>query len=534
MKWTLVVAFPILVALYSPISLLSFNAGDVDPSESYRSVVFLALISLSLLVSLAVLLGSLTKGSLLAATVLLVILSYGHIYNVLKPIGIAGVLIGRHRFLAPLSAGVILGASTWIWRRKEPLRDSVAFVGTAALALVLWSALAVVLHEISAERPPTLRQPAGAPTESYEPGQRGSTLDIYYIIVDGHGRADVLDSTYGYDSREFIEGLEELGFYVAPRSLSNYAWTALSLASSLNMTYLDDLRDALGPAGTDIGPARAMVADGVVFDWARRMGYEIAAYESGAPRVGPSKVDIYLRPTYTEAQEEYAVLGGLSLDPFEAMLLETSIGRVPFEWFVREQRGTRALITDFNYHKHRMRILFQLETLPEFASMNGDYFVFVHIMSPHPPFVFGANGEEVPNTGVYSTEDLGCCGKADYIQRYSDQVAFLDKMILQTVKSLIEASDDPPIIIIQGDHGPSANMDEGDSTEQGRFERMAILNAYLLPDRCRGELYPEISPVNTFRLILGRCLGSEVELLPERSYYSGYWAPYDFIPVADD
>ena len=65
--------------------------------------------------------------------------------------------------------------------------------------------------------------------------------DIYYIILDAYARADVMQDFYGYDNSHFVEQLTDLGFYVAPCSQSNYAWTGLSLTSSLNMNYLQEL-----------------------------------------------------------------------------------------------------------------------------------------------------------------------------------------------------------------------------------------------------------------------------------------------------
>ncbi len=64
--------------------------------------------------------------------------------------------------------------------------------------------------------------------------------DIYYIILDGYGRGDVLKSVYGFDNEKFYNELENRGFFIARKSNANYAQTTLfSLASSLNMEYLE-------------------------------------------------------------------------------------------------------------------------------------------------------------------------------------------------------------------------------------------------------------------------------------------------------
>jgi hypothetical protein len=72
------------------------------------------------------------------------------------------------------------------------------------------------------------------------------------------------------------------------------------------------------------------------------------------------------------------------------------------------------------------------------------------------------------------------------------------------LRSLIEESGNPPVIILQGDHGFRGE------------NRVTILNAYYLPQGA-GELYPAISPVNSFRVVLNEYFGGSYEMLPDRT-----------------
>ena len=63
---------------------------------------------------------------------------------------------------------------------------------------------------------------------------------------------------------------------------------------------------------------------------------------------------------------------------------------------------------------------------------------------------------------------------------------------------------------------------------------MAILNAYLLPGEVYDNLYQDITPVNTFRLIFNQYLGTDLEILKDESYYSTRARPYLFINVTDE
>ena len=52
-----------------------------------------------------------------------------------------------------------------------------------------------------------------------------------------------------------------------------------------------------------------------------------------------------------------------------------------------------------------------------------------------------------------------------------------------------------------------------------------------VPERIEARLYPEITPVNTFRLLFRELFDAELELLPDRTYFSSYRDPLDFEDV---
>jgi hypothetical protein len=93
----------------------------------------------------------------------------------------------------------------------------------------------------------------------------------------------------------------------------------------------------------------------------------------------------------------------------------------------------------------------------------------------------------------------------------------------QAITRLINDSSIPPVIIIQGDHGPWMQPDN---------KRFWILNAYYLPGH-NSELYPTISPVNSFRIVLNDYLGTGYEMLADQSYFSPIPYIYDFKPYSN-
>ena len=122
---------------------------------------------------------------------------------------------------------------------------------------------------------------------------------------------------------------------------------------------------------------------------------------------------------------------------------------------------------------------------------------------------------------------------ADFARAYRDQSAFITVRIEETIEKILARSPEPPIIILQSDHGSELKLDMTDVNNTDLHERMSILNAYFFPDRKYDGLYSRISPVNSFRVVFNTFFGGNLELLPDRSYFSTWTEPYLFIDVTD-
>ena len=87
------------------------------------------------------------------------------------------------------------------------------------------------------------------------------------------------------------------------------------------------------------------------------------------------------------------------------------------------------------------------------------------------------------------------------------------------------------------DRGPRLRIDRLEGTDIK--ERYSIFNVYHLPPAPENagsavELYPSISPVNSFRVIFNRYFGTDYPLLEDKSIYTPFLEPYRFIPVPDE
>jgi len=151
--------------------------------------------------------------------------------------------------------------------------------------------------------------------------------------------------------------------------------------------------------------------------------------------------------------------------------------------------------------------------------MPGPQFAYVHLILPHPPFVFGPDGEYTNPADFWNKEKKYAPDK--FKIGYVNQVIFLNTKLLEMIDTILAESDTPPIILLQGDHGPWS---------QPNPQHFFILNAYYLPDHTT-ELYPQLSPVNSFRIIFNDYFGGSYDMLPDVTYYSPVPKLYDFSEV---
>jgi hypothetical protein len=166
-------------------------------------------------------------------------------------------------------------------------------------------------------------------------------------------------------------------------------------------------------------------------------------------------------------------------------------------------------------------------------------FVFTHIEIPHPPFVLGSAGEKRYPTAVFHNLDgnmlirPGRFTRQRYIQGYRDQLIYANRKIKESINDILAGAPRPPIIILLGDHGPRSELDWESSSKTNQREAMSILYAVLTPGGDARGFYPEISPVNTFRILFKRLFDSTSEVLEDRSYFSTAERLYKFHDVTE-
>jgi hypothetical protein len=508
---------PLLLGLYPVLALYAWNQGETGFDAAARLVLVCLAIAVLLFALLRLVLRDWLKAALLTSLILVLFYSYGQVYAEIKSAEVLGVIIGRHRYLAALWGVLLIGLGWLILKAKTSLVDFTRSINLIALVMIAMPLYQIVGFNIRAEQSSHATVTPRGGTQALQAPADGTLPDIYLIILDKYARDDVLQDEFNYDNTPFLQELEKRGFYVAHCSQSNYSYTGVAMSSELNLDYLQEMRpDYFVPSNSaDRTLLTRMIAHSVVRESLAQLGYIMVDISSHEP-IQVKDAEVFIDPNdrlVTNASAD------LFVNPFEAMFIRTTALAFPLDMNIARNRQV-ANAVNYPFLKHLRAQQYVLASAEKIISQRSPKFVFYHIDVPHPPFVFGPNGEtylrpeDVPGYDIPSSDTAAV--EANQERLYLDQVIFINSQILPIIDKILAESKTPPIIILQGDHGTDG------------LNRMAILESYYVPDEMREKLYPSISPVNTFRVLFDSLFGTTYGLLPDVSYYSYATTLYDF------
>lgn len=510
---------PFLFAAYSVLFVYAENLSEVLLVDMVAPL-GRALIAAGAATAVAMLiLRGPQRGALVATAGVVAFAFFGHLASELVKLGL------DERGQLALWAAVVAAAAIVAVLARRRLDGITLGLNTISLVLVLMTLSSIVPYEAG-----RAARVAAAPPPTDTPIAEATRLpnrDIYYLVLDRYGSDWSLERRYGIDS-DLPEWLAGEGFQVIPGARANYRATDFSLASTLNMRFLDDLTERFGPVSDDRTPARQLLDDHEVGTFLRANGYR---YFQLGSWYGPTRTNSGADVVLTEGvdTEFSSVLHDTSMRPALDRLLDDGIddespaGEGPAGGDPEGEPPEPTL-----RQRHRDIPLFQFRQLQRLPAAPGRKFVFAHILLPHPPYVFDREGGTV-------TEEQEKAG--DEAELVAAQLAFTNEQIRATVTTLLSGPpESDPIIVIQGDEGPflCGNTDCVNLDPETLGIRLGILSAYYLPDMPAGSLPPTHSAVNTFRFIFREYFGADLPPLPDRSFT---WPDndrlYDFQDVTD-
>ena len=310
------------------------------------------------------------------------------------------------------------------------------------------------------------------------PGALAEKPNVYHIILDEYTDNEILLKKFGYNNEKFLEFLNKNGFYMPDKTFSTFGSTPNELNLILNMDY---------PISSGwVSDAYQDLKTNKVMSTFSDQNYSVIETNSAMRWKDFSDVDTHLCYDVDFINSEF-------LD----QVLRKSIIRYFME---QHQTDTRRDIVRCTFNE-----------LSEIAlQSNGPTYVFAHLYVPHPPFIFGPNGENVtPDhseiSGLQSWENP---------QGYLNQLIYATSEISVVITNIVE-NDPNAIIILQGDTGTSTGTDRITTTMKDIYQTHSILYAVRIPDVNNFE---NAIPVNTYRIIFNNYFDMNYEYLEHRIY----------------
>jgi len=465
---------PLLFALHPILFLYQSNINKVNFGDILLPLVttFVAVVAVWALLS--VITRKVIKAGLAVSLFLILFFSYGQVFSLVRDKMIFHLMI-NHRLMLPLWSVLFLVGLFLIWFSSTKyflINKAANFISGVLVILCITSIAAHILGDLGTKNE-LVKQDKKTSTIQTKLTANSLAPDVYFIVLDSYAGSTALANLYQESNEAFLNALKERKFYVADHSFSNYDNTTPSMASALNMTYVNNIYTENPTEAKQFEHLTAMIDNSAVAQFFESKGYQVHFLNSPSK---PKQLD------------------------FVDMLYDTT---ALVYWHTREA--------------HRQHILSTFKEFNKVIKIPGPKFVYAHFDIPHTPFVFGANGQSV----TAGLADKKADGTEKPNRYYLEQLLGTNKLILPLLDEILTKPGVKPIIILAADHGPPIGAAGVPSGTIGY--RLSILNTYYLPDSASKNLYNSISPVNTFRFVLGQCFGANLPLLPDE-HYAIFWS----------
>ena len=509
---------PFLIAFFPIAAVYSVNIGLIKPEEFILPLILIVGCAILLFFCLKYILKNRKKAALIVSFALIIFFSFGHTYNVVNQVDIVGIDFGSNKILLPLFTILFGLGSFLIIKTKRTLENATSIVNTISMALLVVILIMVGIETFACDECLIERNTSWYfdffsdekidfssyfENHSFSISEHNTFPNVYYIILDGYPRNDVLKKHLDFDNSEFTNILRERGFDVAENSYANYSFSSPSISSTMNMNYLNFLTDKFGEDSIDYNPLLGkdfgLYPDNQVIKNFKLMEYKII-------KIGSPATYLYELPL-ADLSLCYKMIHWMDNRLLDAVGRTSMAGYFIERWSEDQQREI---------------ILCSFEELPKISNyFEEPVFVWSHIMLPHFPLIFGPNGESITpgqsiltmNHPEYTNDDW------NIKTQFMHQIQFTNKKTIEFIDKILE-NEKRVIIIIQSDHGSAFDTNLQNPTEDDISQRLSNLNAIYFPDEKHREiLTDERTNVNTFRIVFNSYFGSNYDIVEDKIYW---------------
>jgi hypothetical protein len=296
-----------------------------------------------------------------------------------------------------------------------------------------------------------LKRPAPATAST---AQNAELQHVVHVILDGMIGLGGMPPDIGEcttAANHFRKVLESGAFDIYPYAFSNYTYTRDSLPSILNGRLLKHH----GEFPTSSSPG-SVLHENLYFDELRRWGYRIRVYQSDWLRFASGNSD-------TVQTHEYK---GSSLNPLHDLPLswQARLGQLVAvyidsdrHWSYWSTNRMPAIARRIPLGALTSKRMWPEQIVADYRSAAQKTLFFVHLMMPHTPYVYTAEGSITDPEGWSHETEFPSDQRSqynDHYRRYCGQVYFTATQLQRFLDGLKSTrSYNSTTVIIHGDHG---------------------------------------------------------------------------------
>jgi hypothetical protein len=420
------------------------------------------------------------KAGLYVFFFMLLLLFYGVAEDFLKNTPLKN--IAKINWLLPAFLCMLVVVCVLVGRSKRNFKRATVFLNVLLGVYILLDLGAIGLGWLRGDDrldPMTsLRSPPGLARTCHDCDKP----DIYLVVIDEYMGTPELRSYFGYDNSSLQKRLREQEFLVVENAYSNYRYTDASIASMLNMQFIEP-SSLQGLEGFDQVKRKLLfIKDNMVCSFLRREGYRISNQSIFQLRNAPASYSNSFIPLQSN------IFTGKTL--YRRLLVAIAgSGYYANNPWLQDWIGKDLL------RNNRLMMERTLENADR--TSNTPLFTYTHLLMPHAPFAYDSLGNRNYHIPKNSKETDTA---------YLHYLVYANKKITAFITELKRRTQGKAVILLMGDHGYKG------SKEKGRHQ---TLNAVYLPQKNYEGWHEGFTHVNQFPAVFNAVFNYRLPMLKD-------------------
>lgn len=535
-KW-----WPIHVFFFSSWFVLvsySHNKDDLTPNVILNPLFFVLTIAALLLIVLSAICRDIKKAAIISTATIFMLFGYGYIADIINKTPIHS--LAQAKYILTLFLLILGWLSYRLLKNKdsEPIKKTTLALNSAGLFLVVFNLIPLLSSD-------NLTNSSSGESEikfdSAKISDRNNLPDVYYIVPEDYAGNSIMKDYFKLDNSEFTDFLKNEGFTVFDNAIPNYPYSPPSLASTLHMRYLDEETAKYGAQTTSVVPYYQLMENNKVVPAFKSIGYKYVHVGSWwGPTSKSSLADYSFTPPtrYIFFNKSYVPT------EFERSLFNSGVGRILLKHPIKIKDLTVFKSESTSSDNRAQTFINQVDYIKQsVVGIKDPKFVFMHIMTPHRPFVFDKNCSIIKeeNPALKDKQYID----TRYRPAYVDQAICTNRQLKTIIQNIKKNSARPPIIVLQSDEGEFPSEFWYEKLDDKTYDWMKApenlldikfktISAFYAPQLDKSKITEDALFVNTFRFLFKEVYGANIDLLEQKNYISNHDAqPFVFKDVTE-